>query len=69
MLCKVCGGEFPLKRQELGYDTCLKCGEKAAAEEKERKSKCTAPAYNKGPYMYILTKRDAKDAGKKGGGK
>jgi len=47
-ICIICEEEFAEKRYELGYRTCLKCGEKDAKREITRKSKCIAPAYNKG---------------------
>lgn len=62
-LC-MCGEEYSDKRKELGYNTCLECGEKEARLEISNKARSTAPAYNKGPHMYI-TKRWVKDVGKK----
>ena len=62
--CIECGDDFPAKRYELGYRTCLECGDKYASVEKVRKSKCFAPAYNKGAYMYVSSKRMAKDLGR-----
>jgi ferredoxin-like protein FixX len=59
--CIVCGEEFNIKRALLGYRTCLECGDKEAVAEKKRKSKCTAPAYNKGAYQYVASKEDVKD--------
>jgi hypothetical protein len=38
------------------------------AEEIERKSKCLAPAYNKGAVQYIGDAEAARDAGKKTSG-
>lgn len=58
-ICIECGDKFNPKRKALGYNTCLKCGEAAASEEAHRRSKCTAPAYNKGAYMYIGSSSDA----------
>ncbi len=63
-LCIECEGEFALARKRLGYDTCLECGEVAANKERERRSKCVAPAYNKGAYMYVTDRRMAKDLGR-----
>lgn len=54
--CVICDEEFSQKRKDIGYDTCLKCGDKEASREKSRKSKCVAPAYNKGAYQYITSK-------------
>lgn len=63
-LCKVCLEEYSDKRRQLGYETCLDCGKLEAEKETSRKSKCIAPAYNKGAYQYIASVSDAKDAGK-----
>ena len=52
-VCIECEEEFAIARKRLGYDTCLECGEVAANKERVRRSKCVAPAYNKGAYMYI----------------
>lgn len=57
--CIECGDSFNPKREALGYKTCLKCGDEAALAEAERRSKCTAPAYNKGAYMYISSSTEA----------
>ena len=52
-ICRYCGEDYPYKRFQLGYATCLNCGETHAQKEKAYKATCTAPAYNKGAYMYI----------------
>ena len=52
-VCRYCGEDYPRKRLDLGYLSCLDCGQKHAEAEKAYKAKCTAPAYNKGAYMYI----------------
>jgi hypothetical protein len=44
-----CGMEIPLARLDLGYQTCLVCGDKRA---KERKFIVQIP-YSKGAYQYI----------------
>jgi hypothetical protein len=62
--CVDCGDSFPPRRYELGYHTCLACGDKQASIESHRKSKCFAPAYNKGAYMYVSSKSMAKDLGR-----
>ena len=54
--CVKCGVGFNPKRAEIGYVTCLSCGGSVADVESQRKAKCTAPAYNKGPYMYMSDK-------------
>jgi hypothetical protein len=59
-----CGKEFSDKRKSLGYKTCLVCGEKEACEEKGQKSRQIAPAFNKGPIMYITSLGMVKDLGK-----
>ena len=53
--CVECGDEYNYRRRELGYYTCLDCGGQAAKKESARKARCSAPAYNKGCYMYITT--------------
>ena len=52
-ICTVCYLEYPNKRKSLGYKTCITCGDKEAEKEMIRKSKCTAPLFNKGAYQYI----------------
>ena len=47
MLCN-CGDEFPLARANLGYQTCLTCGDKQAREVK----RCVVPM-NKSNYVLI----------------
>ena len=65
--CKSCGEKYSSARAKLGYKTCLKCGEKDAKKETEAKFKQSAPAYNKGPYMYITNVDMAKAIGRKAG--
>ena len=62
-LCK-CEEEISLQRYNLGYRTCIDCGEKVAKKEIERKKGCVAPLYNKGAYQYISTVKQAMDIGK-----
>ncbi len=62
--CRECGASYPVKRYDLGYKTCLDCGDTFAKKESVRKSKCFAPAYNKGAYMYVSSKTMAKDIGR-----
>ena len=62
--CIKCYENFNPRRLELGYRTCLNCGGRAALVEKARKAKCSAPAYNKGGYMYISSVKMAKDLGR-----
>ena len=63
-LCIECEEEFALALKRLGYNTCLECGEVKADKERQRRSKCVAPAYNKGAYQYVGDLRDALHAGK-----
>ena len=62
--CIECGDDFSPKRYKLGYRTCIECGEKKAQIEILRKSRCIAPAYNKGAYMYVTSSQMAKDLGR-----
>lgn len=62
--CTECGDNFNPRRYDLGYHVCLVCGDKEAARETLKKSKCTAPAYNKGAYMYVTSSFMAKEVGK-----
>lgn len=64
-VCQRCGASYTDKRKEVGYNTCLECGEWEAALDANEKSKQVAIAYNKGPYMYITNPRWVKDIGKK----
>ena len=63
-ICKVCDDEYSDRHKALGYVTCLDCGQEAAEKEILRKAKCSAPAYNKGGYMYISSVKMAKDLGR-----
>lgn len=45
-MCKICGEEFPKRRYDLGYRTCLEHAEPI-------KKFTVAPAYNKGAYQLI----------------
>ena len=62
--CFECGEEFNPKRKELGYEYCLECGEAHAKVETIRKSKCVAPAFNKGAYQYVGSVEEAKYIGR-----
>lgn len=62
--CIECGDNFNPKRFKLGYRTCIECGEEVAQIEMVRKSRCVAPAYNKGAYMYVTSSQMAKDLGR-----
>lgn len=52
-VCVFCGEQYSAKRKEIGYLSCLECGDTHAQKEKAFKAKCTAPAFNKGAYTYI----------------
>jgi len=62
--CSMCGEYFNVRRKELGYNTCLKCGDKAARKEINHKKKCSAPLFNKGSYQYVSSKEAAKWIGR-----
>jgi hypothetical protein len=62
--CVRCFSFYSDKRKAIGYDTCLDCGGTAAAKEVVRRSRCSAPGYNKGNYVYIHNRSAAKDAGR-----
>lgn len=49
---------------KVEYNEEMKAREQAAREEAERRKKCVAPAFNKGPYQYIFTEEQAKDVGR-----
>jgi len=63
-ICVECDDEYSDRRKTLGYDTCLECGDAAATREILFKASCTAPAYNKGGYMYVTSAKMAKDLGR-----
>ena len=63
-VCKECDETYSQKRFNLGYHTCLECGQADALQELKRKSRCTAPAFNKGAYTYIYSKEQAKNIGR-----
>lgn len=64
MDCPVCEiEEISSGRLALGYMTCLTCGEAAAQQEAERKSRRVAIAYDKGSYQYITEETDLSELG------
>ena len=62
--CSDCGEEYSMKRAKLGYELCLDCGEKDARRIANHRSRCSAPAFNKGAYQPIMTLDDARWAGR-----
>jgi len=62
--CRECGEEYNPKRAALGYATCLSCGDASARELARHRSRCSAPAFNKGAYQPVMSKDDAKWVGK-----
>lgn len=65
--------KIPIMPNELGRRSMVakvQNGEIQGAEAEEimRKSKCLAPAYNKGAYQYVGSTQNARDAGHKGAG-
>ena len=63
-MCLECGEEYNPKRKQLGYTTCLGCGDKEAQKSIEHKRKCSAPLDNKGAYQYVGSRTDAKWIGR-----
>jgi len=63
-ICIECYSEYPEKRKNIGYKTCIVCGDKEASKEAIRKSKCIAPLFNKGAYQYIGNIKEAKYIGR-----
>jgi hypothetical protein len=55
-VCVFCGEQYSAKRKEIGYLSCLDCGDSHAQKEKAFKAKCVTVAYNKGPMMFITSK-------------
>jgi hypothetical protein len=48
-ICKQCGDSFPIPRYNLGYRTCLSCGDKAAHQVRW----CVTIPYSKGAYQVV----------------
>jgi len=55
--CRQCGGFYSERRAALGYDTCLECGDKAAASERTSWTIVCTP---KGHYTRITNKEELK---------
>mgnify|MGYP003656691136 FL=1 len=62
--CKSCGEEYSMKRAKLGYHLCLECGDERANRIANFRSKCSAPAYNKGAYQPIMDVDSARWVGR-----
>jgi len=62
--CIDCGEKFSVKRKQLGYLTCLECGDKSAKKQIEHKRKCSAPLFNKGAYQYVSSREAARWIGR-----
>ena len=60
--CIVCGDDIVVGRRELGYDTCLKCGEIIS-----RMKKHTIAPMHKSNYMLITNLTDLHGLNNKGG--
>lgn len=58
----ICGDEIHPKRSELGYKTCLPCGEKQAKSVKH-----TVAPMHKSNYMLFTNREDLKGINNKGG--
>ena len=63
-ICIECHSEYPERRKDIGYKTCIICGDKEAKKESIRKSKCIAPLFNKGAYQYIGSINAVKSIGR-----
>lgn len=55
-LCR-CGEDIPLRRAQLGYTTCLDCGERDA--QRQMASWCIAPMH-KSNYVLVTDKETLK---------
>ena len=64
-VCVECGEGYPEARKDLGYNTCLECGEEIAHEQAVEKSKRVGLNYNKGQYQYITNGTNLEEMGKK----
>lgn len=50
--CTTCGDDFPMGRYDLGYNTCLQCGEFAAKKYASTHFTVAIP-YSKGAYQVV----------------
>lgn len=60
--CIECGEEYPNRRQQLGYATCLTCGEQAATAA--RMGWCIAPIAHKQGATLVTNKSDLRGLNK-----
>ena len=60
--CVVCGDDIVVGRRELGYNTCLKCGEIIS-----RMKKHTIAPMHKSNYVLITDRADLVGLNNKGG--
>jgi DNA-directed RNA polymerase subunit RPC12/RpoP len=60
--CNKCGEQYPSRRKELGYLTCVYCGEKDAKQVKH----CIVPLH-KSNYMVVTDKSLLTGINNKGG--
>ena len=62
--CIECGEAYNSRRRDLGYFTCLECGDAKAQEAINHKKKCSAPLFNKGAYQYVGSREEARWIGR-----
>jgi hypothetical protein len=62
MKCTQCSNEVNSARHDLGYDTCMPCGE----TEARLRVHCVVPMH-KSNYVVITNKQDLKGINNKGG--
>ena len=60
--CRCCDTHLPVKRVQLGYDTCMRCGEVEA-----KRVKHTIVPMHKSNYVVVSDKADLKGINNKGG--
>ena len=63
--CVRCGHSYPKARKQLGYRTCLSCGDKSARNQIEEKKSRVTCAYNKSGLMYVADIKTTLDYKKK----
>tara|TARA_B100001750_G_C15517764_1_gene608705 strand:+ start:125 stop:349 length:225 start_codon:yes stop_codon:yes gene_type:complete len=51
--CVSCGHSYSKARAEIGYKTCLTCGDKTASRQTKEKASRVTCAYNKSGLMYV----------------